>query len=242
VSQHETNETPFPVGNPARLPAVRTAARMPAFMGYRLVPLLLLVMVAGACGKEVGDSCVIATDCSPNGDRICDTLSKEGYCTVRGCDYTTCPDEAVCVQFFTGSFANRSCDPVCDSVYDPASPICQAPVAPNVQCSLDELCAISSDPDDPQVAGKCVPRSSEVRYCMRKCNSDGDCRDGYECRDVAQMKTDGGEPALAPGQAIDPQGQVVDPNQTQKDADGLPEPKVVASHVQKFCAVAPATP
>lgn len=197
-------------------------------MGYRLVSLLLFAVVLGACGKEIGDACVINTDCDPNGGRICDTLSKDGYCTIAGCDYSTCPGEAACIRFFTGSFS-KACDPVCDSIYNPQISACPAPVPPKVQCSLDEVCAISD---------QCVPRSSEIRFCMRKCNSDGDCRDGYECRDVAQMKADGGEPLFAPGQVMDDQGQVVD--LTQKDANG--NPKVVASHGPKFCAMKPVVP
>ena len=61
-------------------------------------------------------------------------------------------------------------------------------------CSLDELCALT---------GFCVPRSAEVRYCMRRCDSDSDCRGGYECRDLDLMIEHGGEPVLAPGVGID---------------------------------------
>ena len=184
-------------------------------MGHRLVPLLSLALVAlvalaaEGCGKEIGDSCVIATDCSPNGDRICDTLSKDGYCTVQGCDYSTCPSEAACVRFFTGSFSNKTCDP--------AMPPDACSTSPTNCCSLDEICAVS---------GQCVPHASEVRYCMRKCNSDGDCRDGYECRDIAKMIADGGEPVPSPGQLIDGSGST-----TQ-----------VVGRVQKFCAMRPAAP
>jgi hypothetical protein len=38
---------------------------------------------------------------------------------------------------------------------------------------------------------------------MRTCGSDGDCRDGYECRDLEAMKEHGGEPVLAPGEPVD---------------------------------------
>jgi hypothetical protein len=174
-------------------------------MRSRLVP-LLVVVAFGACGKEIGDACVIAQDCSPNGDRICIDVvqtsagTTEGYCTIRGCDYSTCPDEAVCVRFFTGSFSNKPCD------FDPAHP--DDPQNPKPLCSLDEVCALN---------GYCVARSSEIRYCMRTCGSDGDCRDGYECRDLEKMKADGGEPVLAPGVVV--------------DADA-----------PKFCAAAPASP
>jgi hypothetical protein len=165
---------------------------MPAFMRCHLVVFMLLVAALGAalgaCGKEIGDSCGFSTDCSPNGDRLCIdvTTDKPGYCTILGCDYSTCPGEAACVRFFTGNFENKVCDPTVLAVdCDPASGMC---------CSADELCSI---------AGHCVPRSSEVRYCMRTCDSDGDCRDGYECRDLAKMKAHGGEPVLAPKVVVD---------------------------------------
>ncbi|HWO19514.1 MAG TPA: hypothetical protein VNO30_12090 [Kofleriaceae bacterium] len=133
------------------------------------------------CGKEIGDECLIGSDCSPNGDRQCDSSSKGGYCTVQGCDVSTCPEEAVCVRFFTGSFTNKPCDPVTEDAGADA-------------CSLDELCSL---------AGNCVPRSSEIRFCMRTCESDDDCRGGYECRGLEEMKAHGGEPVLELGRTID---------------------------------------
>jgi hypothetical protein len=181
---------------------------MPSLMAHRLIPLFLLVAglgalgLLGACSKEIGDACSFSTDCDPNGGRVCIDASAsggDGYCSVQGCDYSTCPDEAACVQFFTGDFANRPCDPmqVADSSQD---------CTPEVNCcSVDELCSLEAH---------CVPRSSEVRYCMRTCGSDGDCRDGYECRDLEKMKAHGGQPVLAPGVAID-------------------------AHAPKFCAKAP---
>ena len=168
---------------------------MPALMRTRLVLLPGLVAaltLSGACGKEIGDACVFAADCSPDGDRICDLASIDGYCTVQGCDVDTCPGDSVCVRFFTGSFSNKECD------YDTRD---LDPGAVRV-CSLDELCALS---------GHCVARSSEVRFCMRTCGSDGDCRgdsndDGrvdYECRNLDRMIEHGGEPVLGPGAVVD---------------------------------------
>lgn len=135
---------------------------------------LAIAFAAAACGSEIGDECAVSSDCSPNGNRQCDNTVKGGYCTIPGCDFSTCPEEAVCVRFFTGSF-----NTVCDSKDD---------------CTPDELCSI---------AGRCVSRSSEIRYCMRKCSSNGDCRDGYECRDLSLMMQHGGEPVLAPGVPVD---------------------------------------
>jgi hypothetical protein len=171
-------------------------------MGHRFVGLLLVAGAAGAlgaCGKEIGDACNMGTDCSPNGDRQCDPSSVSGYCTIQGCDVSTCPSEAACVRFFTSGFSNKACDPAAAATCQPGSASC---------CSLDEQCAVT---------GFCVARAAEVRYCMRKCQSDGDCRDRYECRDVDKMKLHGGEPVLKSGEIVD---------------DKSP----------KFCAAAPATP
>lgn len=151
--------------------------------------LILLALAASVgCGKEIGDSCIVSTDCDPNGLRQCDASQKDGYCTIMGCDYNTCPSEGVCVRFFSGEFENETCTSDND-------------------CSLDELCDLQ---------GHCVPRSAEVRFCMRKCDSNSDCRDGYECRTLDLMIEHGGEPVLAPGLVVD-------------------------SHAPKFCATKPAS-
>ncbi len=155
-------------------------------MRYAVLAALALAGLS-ACGKEIGDACIVSSDCDPNGQRQCDISQKEGYCTIQGCDYSTCPEEAACIRFFTGSFANKACD-------DPG-------------CSLDELCDLNN---------RCVPRSAEVRYCMKTCESSDDCRDGYECRDLKLMREHGGEPVLAPGVPID-------------------------KNAPKFCAIAPGT-
>jgi len=147
--------------------------------------LILATLVLAACGDEIGDSCLISSDCSPDGDRICDLSQEDGYCTVVGCNYDTCPEEAVCVRFFVGEFVNEPCDPVSED--EPSS-------AGTDDCSFDELCTLR---------GQCVPRSAEARYCMRTCSEDGDCRDSYECRDEEKMRLHGGEPVLAPDQSLE---------------------------------------
>jgi hypothetical protein len=165
---------------------MRALMSSPSLHASLLVLLGCLAGIGGlGCGKEIGDACFSAADCSPNGDRQCDTASSEGYCTVQGCDVDTCPEEAVCVRFFTGSFANKPCDPATED---------KAVEGRTDACSLDELCAL---------VGSCVPRSAEIRFCMRKCESDGDCRDSYECRGLEEMKAHGGEPVLEAGSVID---------------------------------------
>ena len=143
---------------------------------------ILPLLATAACGDKIGDSCSLSSDCSTQGDRICDISSNGGYCTILGCDWDTCPDESVCVRFFSVADTNKTCDPR----------------ATTTGCSADELCTLS---------GTCVPRTAEVRYCMKTCGSGGDCRDGYECRDEDRMREHGGEPVPPPGEAVadDPQ-------------------------------------
>ena len=61
-------------------------------------------------------------------------------------------------------------------------------------CNADELCTL---------AGSCVPRNAEFRYCMKTCGGNDDCRDQYECRNEELMKLHGGEPVPKPGEAAD---------------------------------------
>jgi hypothetical protein len=145
---------------------------------------LAAIASSAGCGKEIGDSCLVGSDCDPNGTQgeICDISQHDGYCTVIGCDYDTCPDDGVCVAFFVGRFDNKPCDPGTEDL--PSS-------AGTDACNLDEICTLT---------GNCVPRSAEKRYCMATCSDSGDCRDQYECRDQTLMKEHGGEPVLSPGE------------------------------------------
>jgi hypothetical protein len=143
----------------------------------QLAVAVVAVVAWAGCGSEIGDSCSLSTDCSPDGDRTCDVSSSGGYCTILGCDFDSCPGEAACVRFFSGTFQNRTCDRATEDVSTDS-------------CTPDEVCTLE---------GRCAPRGNEVRYCMKKCGSNGDCRDGYECRDLTLMREHGGEPVLAPG-------------------------------------------
>jgi hypothetical protein len=67
---------------------------------------LLLGLVAG-CAPKIGDHCSVSTDCSANGDRLCDTTQPGGYCTVFNCEPNSCPNEAVCVAFNEKSCPDR---------------------------------------------------------------------------------------------------------------------------------------
>src|SRR5262245_26278271 len=83
-------------------------------------PLLLLCALLAlgllACAPEVGDDCKTALDCSSQGSRLCDRTQPGGYCTIRGCEPGTCPEEAVCVKFrpseerLAVTYCMRKCD------------------------------------------------------------------------------------------------------------------------------------
>ena len=161
------------------MPAAVPRTPLPAFA------LAALTALGAACGEQIGDECALSSDCSPQGDRVCAVTSPGGDCTIAGCDFDTCPDESVCIRFFSGASSDRTCDPRAEDISEDA-------------CTADELCTLS---------GTCVPRTAEVRFCMRTCESQDDCREGYECRDEQLMREHGGEPVMPPGQALpdDPQ-------------------------------------
>lgn len=154
-------------------------------MSRLVISAVALLPLLAACGNKIGDSCSISSECSSQGDRLCDTTSPDGYCTIVGCDYDTCPSDSVCIRFFGVANTGRPCDPQTEDIETD-------------DCSPDELCSLSET---------CVPRTSETRFCMATCGSDGDCRDKYECRTLELMQMHGGEPVPPPGEAVssDPQ-------------------------------------
>jgi hypothetical protein len=147
------------------------------------VAVLLLCGVLAGCSRTIGDACVQNVDCSLAGDRFCDIASPGGYCTIEGCDWNTCPDGAACVRFFNLLRGAPACEP------SGTGARCQ----PNEQCLCEKWNADAracdrscEDPKaDPATCKRhdsyCASETSERRWCMRRCDDDGDCRDGYGC-------------------------------------------------------------
>ena len=161
--------------------------------------ILLVAALAAGCAKKIGDPCKSNVDCSALGDRFCDTSIADGsgYCTIEGCDVVevrfpgksnqpvcdtvefrpTCPDDAVCVRFFT-PLLSKPCD---------AEKI-RAGCAADEEgcCASDERCVC--DRVDPTGcagnAGHCAPESTERRSCQERCERNSDCRAGFECRAI----------------------------------------------------------
>jgi len=70
---------------------------------FRLESFLVVCTAAFAlaCSPEIGDECSVSTDCSNSGDRLCDTTQPGGYCTIFNCEPGTCPEEAICIGYYT---------------------------------------------------------------------------------------------------------------------------------------------
>jgi hypothetical protein len=69
----------------------------------QLLLVLGIALVAVGCKPKIGEDCAISTDCSLNGDRLCDITQPGGYCTVFNCEPNGCPDDATCVAFSEGT-------------------------------------------------------------------------------------------------------------------------------------------
>lgn len=135
--------------------------RQPARYLLALLALVLLAASAVHCVRRIGDGCTTATDCSINGDRRCDTSSREGYCTIGECEANSCPDDALCIEFeaqiprLSRRFCMAGCDLNAPPNPDGTSPACRAGyacVAPTVNVANDagvvrEPACMFADPD-----------------------------------------------------------------------------------------------
>lgn len=200
---------------------------MPSLRSFAL---LVAATATSACGHHIGDSCSTNVDCSPLGDRFCDVAAIGGYCTIEGCDVrldssgnqvdtcTKAAGESVCVRFFTLE-QNKPCDPATSSASCSADERCLCnctdPVHPGACLpTTDPRCANAAPVQQPDMGigplGHCSKAASERRWCMLKCNSDGDCRASYKC---VPAGTNGAEPVprnLQPIYSSGTQGPIPD--------------------------------
>jgi hypothetical protein len=129
-----------------------------------LVALLAGLGLAG-CTPKIGDSCVLSTDCSTSGDRLCDTSQPDGYCTEFNCPGNLCPDQGACVQFDSAipgcGFTDRSGPGGART----ARSFCVAACKSDSDCRGGYVCADPRQPpwnalilDDDQTAKTCLVR------------------------------------------------------------------------------------
>jgi hypothetical protein len=150
-----------------------------------------------ACGKNIGDDCATSIDCSSVGDRTCDLSQPGGYCTIDGCDDTSCPSSSICIRFFPQQFVtNNVCDPTCEGPTSVDPMVADAGLIGRcvTGCTADDYCLPVSTG-----GGVCSPRADERRLCVKSCNGNGDCRSGYECRTTENSLMTGGTGASDAG-------------------------------------------
>jgi hypothetical protein len=94
-----------------------------------------------ACTPSIGDKCVLSTDCSTRGDRLCDTSQPDGYCTQFNCMKNTCPDEAACVLFNAAVPGCNYTDRSGPNGSRAARAFCVAKCANNGDCRGGYVCA-----------------------------------------------------------------------------------------------------
>lgn len=63
--------------------------------------MLAAALLLSGCTPHIGDKCVLNTDCSIQGTRVCDNSQPNGYCTLFNCTANSCPDYAACVMFYS---------------------------------------------------------------------------------------------------------------------------------------------
>lgn len=73
--------------------------RTPLRSTWFALPVAVLGLGLGGCKPAIGAGCTLSTDCSSQGDRVCDTAQSGGYCTVLNCSDNSCPDNAACILF-----------------------------------------------------------------------------------------------------------------------------------------------
>lgn len=120
---------------------------------------LILAALSG-CKPEIGDKCLLSTDCSQTGDRLCDTSQPDGYCTVFNCSTNSCPDEAACVAF-------RANVPGCSTndrgVARSLRSFCVAACEGNSDCRSDYIC---DDPRTDPWFGVVMDDAQNRRVCL----------------------------------------------------------------------------
>jgi hypothetical protein len=168
---------------------------------HRTLAVLAAVVALGgaACSHAIGDDCKTSADCDPSGTRACDLSQPGGYCTIAGCNETSCPSGSTCIRYFPQMYLSKACDPTCedlacdagvaedggvadgDAAVNPAADgaVDDGGLVIEDDCEPDEVCVeVSNQPH----VGLCSKQTYEQRQCAKSCSSNNDCRAGYWCR------------------------------------------------------------
>jgi hypothetical protein len=183
---------------------------LPRAARWTLASLLVAVALGGACSHEIGDSCKSSVDCDPNGTRSCDLSQHGGYCTVAGCDTTSCPSGSTCIRTFPEGFlaiaANITApDQACETNADcktmrtvcASFGYCVQHCDPNTPCPSGQLCSSMG------YCAQCDPALEDVPTAagtQDNCLADATCLDtglcakqSYEQRECAKSCSSNGD-------------------------------------------------
>jgi hypothetical protein len=120
-----------------------------------LFSLALFAAGLAGCGQQIGDACETALDFSSLASRLCDRTQPHGYCTIRGCEKGTCPEESVCVKFRPAQerLAFTYCMYECDD---------------NSDCRDDEGYECASASDFGATGEALILGSAKQRFCVAR--------------------------------------------------------------------------
>jgi hypothetical protein len=136
---------------------------------YWILGFLALMLACPACTPDIGDSCLVHSDCSQTGDRICEPNFPGGYCTIFNCEPGTCPSEANCVAFYSApssSSENLACGDPTDRRFQRA--FCMKTCDGDGDCRSGYSCIDYASPDNAVVAVVVERGSYNPRVCTLK--------------------------------------------------------------------------
>jgi len=135
---------------------------------FELAASLAVFGILGAvtgCKAHIGSPCTLNTDCSLQGNLVCDNSQPYGYCTYFNCVPDTCQNEAACVAL---SPAVPGC-----AYDDYNSPERTARTMCLEQCHKDSDCRenegyVCADPRTPPWNGVIVDDDQQQLVCIQK--------------------------------------------------------------------------
>ncbi|MCL2723419.1 MAG: hypothetical protein FWD69_03190 [Polyangiaceae bacterium] len=160
-----------------------------------------------SCTPSIGDKCTLSTDCSANGDRLCDTSQPDGYCTVFNCQADQCPDKAACILFNAAvpgcGFNDRNGASGARTARSSCSARCQS----DSDCRSGYLCADARNPpwnalilDDDQNQLTCLVIPADFSDAGAEAGSSAVC--AVVGPDVPAIEA--GAPEISDGEALPP--------------------------------------
>ncbi len=135
-----------------------------------------LLGMAG-CTPQIGDQCVLSTDCSTQGTLVCDPTQPGGYCTEVNCQPDLCPNEAACVSFnatLPGCPYNDRAGPMGSRV---TQTFCMKQCHHNSDCRTGYICA---DPRQPPWNAQIQDDDQTQHICIYPPTESGDASVDYD--------------------------------------------------------------